>query len=389
VSEDDDQSYLVAIRGALARPDDFVRRLAAIPKDDSKRIWGLCMSELKYLKTTPLKMDLRDGDIQHGYKLTALRSALTGYRNAIRSSLGKDHIALRYLRPSAEDQESYKELYNEQLVDDHSNLRPIDAEHLVDTAEALIKDYERTRPFALAAAIALVTGRRSYEVACTGSFAETKGEAKASSRFRIQKTLAEGKLKTLGRRSIEHLRIARPQTLVFSGQLKTRGAADAQLPPYEIPTLIDPNLIRAAHDAMHRRYPFAEITDNKQFNGHVRKEINTAARVFEDATLNHKPLTSKDLRSAYATIAYSWYGPETVSMNVFFARILGHADLDVQTSLSYVDFYPLGEKTLFARRRNSGNKEDVAVLQRLLDRERDPLQQQYLQGRIAVLRAAK
>jgi hypothetical protein len=61
-----------------------------------------------------------------------------------------------------------------------------------------------------------------------------------------------------------------------------------------------------------------------------------------------------ELRKVYATTAYAWYCPSAVSMNAYFARILGHSPLDLFTALSHVQFNPVGQKRCFVvHRRNS------------------------------------
>jgi hypothetical protein len=52
----------------------------------------------------------------------------------------------------------------------------------------------------------------------------------------------------------------------------------------------------------------------------------------------------KDLRAAYATIAWEWFAPPHIAQSAYNARILGHSELDLVTVQSYIDFYPLGHK---------------------------------------------
>jgi hypothetical protein len=55
------------------------------------------------------------------------------------------------------------------------------------------------------------------------------------------------------------------------------------------------------------------------------------------------PLNPKDLRAAYAAAAWHLFAPRRVSINPYYARILGHSEDDVLTSFSYDVFYVWGE----------------------------------------------
>lgn len=344
----------------LSRPEVFLGRLQQIPRREKQRIWGLCLSELRYLKTAPW-LPAGATEIKHGYELTTLRSTLRDYRNAIRERLGVTHPALDFLRVSNADVAEYRENYQRQLIDDQSTLRPIDGEALVDVATSVLERAQFEKPFTVAAALCLVTGRRPWEIGCTAVLSKGAGRAK-------------------------HLRHATGSTLRFSGQAKTKGSDNAQLSPYDIPVLADRDLILDAFEQMRRNYAFDLIETNKQFNRYVGKEINTASqRLFKDQ--HGVPLTAKDARSAYAAIASSWFRPDDVSLNVFFSRILGHTELDSRTSLSYIDFYEIGEKRELVRDRKSAVKQMMADYEKLIRSERDPELKAAYQTQLDFLRS--
>src|ERR1035441_8046947 len=111
---------------AKVKPSDrvpgFVERLAEIPLDEPKRIWGLCMSENSVLK----RYRYADGGEWQTYSLSGIKNILTVYRKAVRDSLGESHPAFKYLRLSNEDMEEYREDYREKVAEDNVNLPPID-----------------------------------------------------------------------------------------------------------------------------------------------------------------------------------------------------------------------------------------------------------------------
>jgi integrase len=349
----------------LERIDYFIAKLRAIPKKDRDRIWGLCLAEIRHLKTGKW---FPPGAVepQYGYKTTSLRSVLTDYRNAVREQLGKTHMALKFLKPSLADTDAVNTGYAKTIVKRHTKLRPIDADDIVARAETIMQHGSRFGPFALAAAIIAVTGRRPWEIA-NGNLERIRRRGRVP-RFHA---LTEGK------------------TLKFSGQAKRvkRGYHAPPAPPYEIPVLTDPSLVLESFTLLHTLYPFRRIKDDTAFNRSAGKRIaEAAARFFSDA--KRIPLTAKDLRHAYATITYAWYCPEDVSMNVYQGHILGHDKEDVRTSLSYYSMYLLGQRDAFTHDFRLAAQETMEKLERKKRRAPDPTRKEQIQHRIDLFRSA-
>lgn len=349
----------------LERIDYFIAKLRALPKSDRDRIWGLCLAEIRHLKTGKW---FPPGAVepQYGYKTTSLRSVLTDYRNAVREQIGKSHLALKFLKPSLADTDAVNTEYAKTVVKRHTALRPIDADDIVARAVTIMQHAARFGPFALAAAIIAVTGRRPWEI-------------------------AHGNLEAVRRRGRvpRYHALTEGKTLKFSGQAKRvkRGYNAPPAPPYEIPVLADPALILESFELLHTLYPFRRIKDNTAFNRSPGKRIAEAAeRYFSDA--KRRPLTAKDLRETYATIAYAWYCPDDVSMNVYKGHILGHDESDVRTSLSYYSSYLLGQRDAFQHDFRVSATEAIEKLERQKRRAPDPTRKEQLQNRIALFRSA-
>ena len=315
----------------------FIDFLAALDKSDTKTIWAKVMSEKAAIKRT-------------GHTIATQRKTITGYRNAIRERLGTTHPALKYMNLSIDDMEDLREDYKQRVSESHGNLRPVDCEALVATATAIIRDPAKAgHPMRVAAALLLLTGRRVTEVLKTGEF--MAGDKK--------------------------------RTLQFCGQLKQSDSADDA--PYTIPVLADPALVLSAIDYLRTVADCSEI-DNQKVNARYSKYVNAAvADLFADAKGGR--LMPKDLRAIYATAAYAWYAPVTVSLNAYVARILGHSPLDLITSLSYVKFYPLGEKRAFVSDVRWSLDVAIALQEDALEAETNPVTQGYIRERIASLEA--
>jgi hypothetical protein len=127
-------------------------------------------------------------------------------------------------------------------------------------------------------------------------------------------------------------------TLVFDGQAKTRGAVTAHTAPYPIPVLAEPQLVLDAFARLRDIYDCANLTNeqvhNEQVHNRTSKTLNDHVAQFfsDDAGTAMMP---KDLRAAYATIAWEWFAPPHIAQSAYFARILGHSELDLVTVQSY------------------------------------------------------
>lgn len=342
----------------IHRIPDFLRRLDAIGRNNASELWGVCMAEKRVLKG-------------YGYSIGALKRTLTDYRKAITARFGASAPALPFMRLSLEDMEELRDGYRATVTTAHGQLRPIGMDAFLETAEAVLSQGDSQHPMRLAAALLFVTGRRTVELFLAGTFRPSP----------------------------------KRRTLVFDGQAKTRGAASAQLEPYEIPVLADPRLVLNAIAQLRRRLDeepepgrgrprnTADPRDDdataarKLVNGRYSKVIGTfSAELFRDG--DDAYLTPKDLRAAYATVAYVKYAPATVSMNAYFSRILGHSPLDLITSLSYVKFYPIGEKRAFASDVRWAIDAAIALQEDALEKATDDTTRGYIRERVTQLQAA-
>jgi hypothetical protein len=80
--------------------------------------------------------------------------------------------------------------------------------------------------------------------------------------------------------------------------------------------------------------------DGAAFSQRLAGRLNNAVKInlahfFSDGVA----ISTKSLRSLYAEIAYRHFAGPGQSKSAFFAEILGHQQWDLETSLSYFDFY--------------------------------------------------
>jgi hypothetical protein len=265
-------------------------------KDDPRKAALLCKRELKALYAA-----YADSTV-HFY-LTKYRHAITAaeldtpYRQLMREPLRKMR---------ANNTKQRKKVYQRQ-----ARQKPIyDADAIVNQALSLL---EKDSYAAVAVGIALLTGRRDYEVCVTAKFQTIRG---------------------------------REYEVRFSGQAKTRNNKRASK-PYVIPVLTTPHTILDALMHLRSLRDFTAYMPDENGESHAPK-----SRLFHDRT--EKTLreactryfgklipqcTPHDLRKIYAVIAYDWFAPPDMSIGRYASEILGHSEGDLVTVQSYQDFY--------------------------------------------------
>jgi Telomere resolvase len=165
----------------------------------------------------------------------------------------------------------------------------VQASDLISRCKATLKD-ARANAFDTAAAIGLLTGRRTVEIFKTAAFTPVNEHA-----------------------------------VMFSGQAKKGDVAEAVT--YEIPVLASPELIITALARLRIAKDCTAIT-NRDVNLRYANSANAAARRLL-GTEHH----FHSLRGIYAVIAHNCCLPHRYSQNAFVAKVLGHAGLG--SSLHY------------------------------------------------------
>ncbi|WP_194838872.1 protelomerase family protein [Nocardia sp. XZ_19_369] len=272
----------------------FIRRLHELPTDASRH--GAALNELKrlYNRRKP------DGE---KYSDDVNRKVVIAYRNAIRDEFGENAPVLKALRYS----KARTDEYNARLVAfrtyKHNNMRPVKASEYIAAGVELITD-TMTRRWSNMNAIAAVcglTGRRPFEVACTGNFAPDP---------------------------------ARPHFVLFSGQAKTRDDERAHA-TYSFPVLGARDHILTAVAELRKKID--PNMDNDTFNNEYASNIGKKVKkVFHDA--HGKPIKPRDLRDAYAAIAVRRFAPSDISDVQYMNTILGHKSGSLDTTTYYIAF---------------------------------------------------
>jgi hypothetical protein len=263
------------------RIEEFIS--AVVLLEDELDIQKACQSELEYLRSE--------------LTLTTVKRAVTRYRNAIKE-LSSIHPALSYFKLTKEEQAILKAANRSQVYLDHTNLRPIDADDLILKGVELLNSSSYLN---VALGLMLLSGRRATEVLKTGQ-----------------------------------MTVQTDESVVFTGQLKTKGSDNAQTAPYEIPVLTKSQIVVNSVLRLRQLKDFSSLT-NDQVHSRCNKSLNEYVKKHFDKLIPQVKV--KDLRSAYATICYEFYCPDHISQTAYFAQVLGHSKEDLSTAQSYQDFY--------------------------------------------------
>lgn len=252
-------------------------------------------------------------DVEYDYladsynTLSSLKKGFTDYRNYIKghSFTGSkisgveitQEVLRRFILTEAELEELAQQ-HKKQIVSDMSNLREIRYvyEH-IDLSVNLLRSRTYIEQII---GLAALTGRRVAEIATSAEF-----------------------------------KFISPRRILFSGQLKTRDREGVT--SYEIPVLCDSAIVIEGLKRLRFERPYL-INQARLFHDRCSKDLNKkTSQLYRQ--LYKEELKPKDLRSIYAEICYKLHNTNPlVSRALYYAQVLGHAELDVVTAQSYDDF---------------------------------------------------
>lgn len=156
----------------------------------------------------------------------------------------------------------------------------------------------------VAVALAITTGRRSAEILATAKFKKTDENSE--------------------------------QSIMFSGQAKAKGAnRDDRMKAFsEIPVLAHPDLILnglAYLENKRKDIDYNPDAVNKKYSRELQREMDNWKKIGE-----MDGLMFKSLRAIYAEICrQNFYAGNEQSVNIYFSKILGHRDGDIDTANTY------------------------------------------------------
>lgn len=281
------------------------------------QVENFCDAVRKYsTKEAVLKRAIQEVDYLNNKcgSIGSLKRYFSVYRNYLKEKIGKDHLVsgiplidllLQTLRLSTQQQTIFMQVQRQEISNSQGALRKIyDVEKYISIAIGLLSAvsvYDRIL------GVAALTGRRVGEVACSAKLQPIEGN----------------NLKA-----------------IFTGQLKTKCRMDVA--PYEIPLLCDYDIILKALISIQNDKP--QFWGNPVlFNATASSKLSTLVKKRFSGVFEGEQKT-KDLRAIYAILAFNDFQESeqgefrTVSINKFFANILGHSENDVITCGSYIDF---------------------------------------------------
>lgn len=239
-------------------------------------------------------------ELEDSYTIRTVKTYLTEYRAAIKTTFGEDSTLLRFLRISKAKTAKIKREYKNKIQKrtEEGALQEItNPQELITLGRDLIKESSYLK---VSLGLMLLTGRRTIEVLKTGS------------------------LHPISKKSFE---------VVFEGQAKK---GDKESLPYKIPTLAPAKeLISALNWLRETKGELLELTE-KQVSSKCARNLNNLCGVLFFDTLGSNS-TPHDLRKAYAALAYEQSGKKE-SFRIFAAKILGHSSDSTETTETYFKY---------------------------------------------------
>lgn len=127
-------------------------------------------------------------------------------------------------------------------------------------------------------------------------------------------------------RSVTKFKYVNSHTVSFTGQLKTKGEAAkyfAENPSYEIPVLIDANLVVKAHQWLKDNSKVVDTPDaaNRRYSG----DLSDFVKILKGKWgIQHQFFTYKGLRAIYASVCNQVFNNNDTDNELYLAEILGH-----------------------------------------------------------------
>lgn len=277
---------------AIPRPAEFFHRLSQCSSltDATKEM----TAEYAYLS-------------QELKTLASLKSGFTLYRNFFRHNeyshpcIDNEELAdvfFKRFNLTLPQLEAFNKQHKKQIISDMENLRSIhDVDGYINKAINLLQSQSYIN---LILALCALTGRRSAEIATSAEFTY-----------------------------VDH------HTLFFQGQLKTRERTGVV--PYNIPCLHKADILIKGLALLRQEKPHF-LNDTRRFHNCCAKDLTRKAKEHFSPFVSSS-IKTKDLRSIYAEICFKLFNDSrNVSRSRYYAKVLGHAELDVVTAQSYDDF---------------------------------------------------
>jgi hypothetical protein len=209
-------------------------------------------------------------------------------RRAIKDQLGEDHFSLDYIKFSTEEYTQLNDEKQRSVAERNEDVKPLhNPDGIVATAVRLLESPEWSE---VAAALAVLTGRRSSELLSTAKF-------EPKTRWSV----------------------------VFTGALKRGG--ETQTLSFEIPTLTTSEKVCKALAKIRRELPETQELPAKEVNARFGPAVAAACDRHFSGLVPPRAggnLYTHLFRAVYATIATFWYCPPRVDPVEFRAAIQGH-----------------------------------------------------------------
>lgn len=297
------------------------------------------MQRLRSVDSETELIELWDAELERHKDRTpaTLKNYITKYRNEIRLLYGEDHFALDVVKAPQELTEQVNAEYLTTITNKHR--RQVGILHwreIVSRARELIALDD---PMMIGIGLLVLTGRRPIEVFCYGSVERQPLSNGIRGAFEKWAVSFSGQAKTKGRRGTMFgqafpIPVLAPAAEIIAAWRRMRSSPDAS------------SLLNVAdRSGPSTREVAWEDMNGEDFNRSIQTPLGRhVQRLFIDLWPDSEALTATCFRALYAEIAYRTFATPQISQNSYYAAVLGHTEKDLETSLSYIDYYLADEE---------------------------------------------
>lgn len=274
---------------------------------------SIARAEIKKVRAAPAP-----GGAAPSYAAIAVRVSRT--RGAVKAALGEDHPSADYFKLTKEEYEGMRTEYAETVTERQLNPTRIkNWQAFIDRSVDLINSDKYVD---VAIGLALLTGRRIFELVGQSytdlSPAPLNGDPAAKSRYHV----------------------------LFKGQAKTKESeGNRSESAYKIPVLADAKVVISAFRRLREDLaPHLVGKTSQELNAAISKYLGKRfSEKYSDLWPEGYKASLRDLRALYAEISSRVFNKtgtneEVQKPNRFYASILGHSHLDLNTANSYQAF---------------------------------------------------
>jgi len=214
-------------------------------------------------------------------------------------------VYLSFFTLDKKEIQAIKKSYNKKVIKKNRKLIEIRNEDYVANIDKAIKLLNNDNMLDIIVSLAVITGRRTYEIGCTGIFVPIRNNN---------------------------------HEIGFYGQAKTR--KEDKDKKVTFPCYVEAKIVMTALNKLRSLAPELINMDNEVFHNKFSRSIKLRFDKYQFIGINQP----KQSRNVYLAYCIKYFKPQNISNNAYASKILGHSEDDIQTASSYMTHVIINRK---------------------------------------------